>query len=56
MATKPDTDHIELSEPAFLKLERELSAWSLLRKHQRALLICEIPCQYYDCDLHMSLL
>jgi MFS family permease len=40
MANKLSADHVELSEPAFLQLDRELSIWNLLQKHRRALLIC----------------
>ncbi|KAJ6013248.1 hypothetical protein N7540_007839 [Penicillium herquei] len=42
MTTKPDADHIELTEPEFLQLDRELSTWNLIKKHKRALLICSI--------------
>ncbi|KAJ5108302.1 hypothetical protein N7456_004977 [Penicillium angulare] len=39
---KPVADHIELSEPAFLQLDHQLSVWNLMKKHRRALLVCTI--------------
>lgn len=39
--TKLSSDHIELSEPAFFQLDRDLPLWNLLQKHRRALLICK---------------